>query len=68
MFAEFSTHSPWSKTGFLGCMQMVSKTLVQELHHHHHFHCNTTHAGNMSSSTFYKLPVLDTLQENAHFV
>jgi len=65
----FSMHSPWSKTGFLTCMQMVSISLVQELHHHHHhFHCNTTHCGNMSSDTFYKLQIVDTLQENAHFV
>ena len=69
-FAPFSKHSPWSKTGFLTCMQMVSKSLVQELHyyHHHHFHCNSIHAGNMSSGTFYEPKIVDALQENAHFV
>ena len=69
----FVHHSPWSKTGFLTCIQMVSKSLVQELHHHHHhhhchFHCNTTYAGNMSSSIFCEPKTVDTLQESAHFV
>jgi hypothetical protein len=44
------------------------KMLGSRQHHHHHFHCNTTHAGNMSYSTFCEPKIVDTQQENAHFI